>query len=133
MKQVFFALKGSPIGFKLSQNKTDPNQLVIKARHAEVGGLVAQVAGCQILDSFKGSHYYLTFVDKTSFLANFGKVAEGVISGNVVLLPPVVAGQDVAIGPAIPSFNSFDDASKLDGDGEEDEEDESEDEENDEY
>lgn len=124
MKTVFFALKGSPIGFKLVPHTGDNSQLVIKAKHPEVGGLVAQIASTDVIKSLKGSAYYLTFVNKAAFLSQFGKIVSDVIEGNVVLLPPAHL-QDVQAGPAVPVFNNLNDSSALEEDEiEEDESDE---------
>lgn len=120
MKQVFFALKNSPIGFKLVEHHTDPSKIVIKAKHPEVGGLVAHVAGCEVEASFQGSAYFLSVIDKETFLTNFGKVVTDVLSGNVMLLPPQA---DMAIGPSVPVFSSIADEELLDVSEEDDEED----------
>lgn len=86
--QLFFAVKGSPIAFKVCAHRKDPEQLVLKAKHPEVGAVAAQVAGAPILETEVGGVYFLTFVERKAFLEGFGKLAADVLEGAVAMLPP---------------------------------------------
>lgn len=121
MTKLFIALKGSPIAFKVENHKMDPNQLVLKARHPEVGSLIALAAGLtENLPTTKGSSYFITFVPRDAFEAGFGKAMLNIMAGNLALtaqeIVPVYSDLDAV------SDASDDDEEEDDGD-EEDEED----------
>ena len=118
-QQMFFAVKGGVLAFKVCEHKSDSTQLVIKARHPEVGVIVAQLAEADILDTDKGSAYFLTYVSRDQFFKGFGKVALDAFEGKVTILPP--AFNDEATGPAVPVMGHLSmveaEAENEDGDG----------------
>lgn len=95
MQQVLIAIRNTPIVFKVVDHKTDPTLAVIKARHPEIGGMVAKIAGAEAEDTVKGGHYFITVVARSDFFAGLGTFLTEVAAGNVQILPPA-ALQDVA-------------------------------------
>jgi hypothetical protein len=114
-RQIFIAQKGSPIAFKVVPHTTDPTMLVIKAKHPEVGALIAHAAGIEgsALNTAKGSLYFMTFVQKTQLEQGLGKVILDVLAGNLALATP--SQENV-----VPVYNDL--SSAMDGPDDDDEE-----------
>lgn len=82
-KQIFIAVKDTNMLVKLVDHKDDPETLVIKTKHPELGSILA-VAACSTINQVeKGSCYYLTFVPKKAFFAGLGVALFEIQSGNL--------------------------------------------------
>lgn len=114
-KNIFFGIRGTPFGGKIVPHKTDPDKMIIKAKHPEVGPILAQAADIPVVETKKGGVYFLTVVPREEMVTNLGEVLFMVASGQVAI---AVKEESPA-----PTFSSLDDASELDDDGEEGSED----------
>lgn len=106
---IFFAVRGTPFGGKLVPHKTNPDQMVIKSKHPEVGPMLCHAANVEVLDTTKGGTYFLTFVKKEDIIMNLGEALHQAHSGNLQ-----IGFKDEQSGPVIPVFNNLNDADVLD-------------------
>ena len=85
--EIFIAAKNSSIAAKVTDHRTDPAKIVIKAKHPEVGSVLAIAAGVNPaeIETTKGSVYFLTFLPRAAFVAGFGKAMSDVLAGNIAI------------------------------------------------
>lgn len=126
MRQIFIAAKGTAIAAKISEHKTDPSKLVLKAQHPEVGAMLALSAGIAATEitTSKGGTYFLTFVPRTAFEVGLGKAVLDVLSGNLSLAAKEIVPVVNSLGEASSVFDGDDEEGDDDDDDDEEEEDE---------
>jgi hypothetical protein len=86
--------------FRVQAHRTDGGLLVVKAPHPEALDTFAMASGADIgvVKAFKGSEYFISFVDKAKFSSALAGFCAGMVDAGSpkLLLPAEVAEYDDA-------------------------------------
>jgi hypothetical protein len=116
--QILIAARNTPLGFKLCAHNTDPNQVVVKSHHPEVGALIATIAKTDAVTT-KGAAYFITFLPKTVFFAALPELVQNIFDQKIQMAPTPSVPNNPSLTEADASYG--DDDGESDGDdGQED-------------